>query len=59
MGTVEHGGQKWWDNGVSSHGKDRANALKFATWMRKGGFRTAIVKRPDGYHVLTRTADEP
>jgi hypothetical protein len=54
---VEHAGKRWYDHGVSSHGKDRANALKFATHMRKGGFEAAIVKRSDGWHVLSRSAD--
>ena len=57
MAAVEHNGETWYDHGVSSHGKDKANALKYAAHMRKGGFRSAIVKRSDGYHVLSRRDD--
>ena len=54
-GVVQHNGQEWFDHGVSTHGKDKANAIKFAAHMRKGGFRSAIVKRSDGWHVLSRS----
>ena len=54
MATVDYNGKRWWDNGVSSHGKDKQNALKYASHMRKGGFDAAIVKRPDGWHVLSK-----
>lgn len=57
MEYIEHNGKTWIDNGVSSHGKDKAEAIKFARWMRKGGFVTAIVKKADGWHVLTRSEE--
>lgn len=35
----------------------KAEALKSAAWMRKGGFRAAIVKRDDGWHYLSRAGE--
>lgn len=37
--------------------RTKSDAERLAAWMRRGGFPSRLVKRPDGWHVVTRDRD--